>query len=59
MLRSLKELQRYTVHATDSKVGRCVDFLLGGPGWLVSHLVVKPEGVLGRRASAGLDGLFT
>lgn len=47
MLRSLKELERYAVYATDCKVGRCVDFLLGSPGWLVSHLVVKTEGVLG------------
>ncbi|MEO8261528.1 MAG: PRC-barrel domain-containing protein [Pseudolysinimonas sp.] len=41
MLRSLKELDGYTVSATDGEIGRVVDFLLDDDHWTVRHLVVQ------------------
>jgi sporulation protein YlmC with PRC-barrel domain len=41
MLRSLKDLERYTVEATDGDVGRIVDFLMDDKQWVVRYLVVE------------------
>jgi hypothetical protein len=48
MLRSLKDLERYRVSATDGDVGSVVDFLLDDDRWTVRYLVVKAGGVLDR-----------
>ena len=44
MLRSLKELERYKVHATDGDIGSVADFLLDDEGWTVRYLVVETGG---------------
>lgn len=44
MLRSLKELERYTVSATEGDIGTVVDFLLDDEKWAVRYLVVKTDG---------------
>jgi hypothetical protein len=50
MLRSLKELERYTVSATDADVGRVANFLLDDACWIVRYLVVEGGPLLeGRR----------
>jgi osmotically-inducible protein OsmY/sporulation protein YlmC with PRC-barrel domain len=50
MLRSLKDLERYTVAASDGDLGRVVDFLIDDEHWMVRHLVVETGGLLeGRR----------
>jgi hypothetical protein len=41
MLRSLKELERYKVNATDGHIGSVVDFLLDDQRWTVRYLVVE------------------
>jgi hypothetical protein len=41
MLRSLKELERYTVTATDGDVGTVVNFLFDDERWAIRHLVVE------------------
>jgi len=41
MLRSLKDLERYTVSATDGDVGNVVNFLLDDASWSVRYLVVE------------------
>ena len=41
MLRSLKELERYKVTATDGEIGHVVDFLLDDQHWTVRYLVVE------------------
>jgi hypothetical protein len=46
MLRSLKDLERYTVSATDGDVGSVVDFLLDDERWIVRYLVVETGGFL-------------
>jgi hypothetical protein len=40
MLRSLKELERYAVSATDGDLGTVVNFLFDDERWAVRHLVV-------------------
>ena len=40
MLRSLKDLERYTVSASDGDVGRVVNFLLDDEHWAIRYLVV-------------------
>ena len=47
MLRSLKDLERYTVSATDGDIGSVVDFLLDDERWIVRYLVVETGGFLG------------
>jgi sporulation protein YlmC with PRC-barrel domain len=42
MLRSLRDLERYTVTATDGDVGTVVNFLLDDERWIVRYLVVEP-----------------
>lgn len=52
MLRSLKDLERYTVNATDGDVGDVVNFLIDDERWIVRYLVVQTGGLLaagGRR----------
>jgi hypothetical protein len=50
MLRSLKDLEGYTIAATDGDVGRVVDFLLDDERWTIRYLVVETGGFLdGRR----------
>lgn len=49
MLRSLKDLEGYTVSATDGDVGTAVNFLLDDEGWVVRYLVVQTDGFLNRR----------
>ncbi len=50
MLRSLKDLEGYTVSATDGDIGRVVDFLLDDERWIVRYLVVETGGFFdGRR----------
>lgn len=46
MLRSLKDLERYTVRATDGDIGNVVDFLLDDERWIVRYLVVQTGGPL-------------
>ena len=47
MLRSLKDLERYTVTATDGDVGGVVNFLLDDEHWVVRYLVVETAGLSG------------
>ena len=46
MLRSLDELEHYTVSATDGEVGSIVDFLFDDERWAVRYLVVQTGGLL-------------
>jgi hypothetical protein len=41
MLRSLKDLERYVVSATDGDIGSVVNFLLDDERWVVRYLVVE------------------
>ncbi len=41
MLRSLKDLERFTVSATDGEIGRVANFLLDDQNWVVRYLVVE------------------
>ena len=45
MLRSLKDLERYTVSATDGDIGSVVNFLLDDERWAVRYLIVKTDGL--------------
>lgn len=50
MQRSLKDLERYSVCATDGEIGHVVDFLLDDEQWAVRYLVVEAGGFFnGRR----------
>ena len=50
MLRSLKDLERYTVGATDGDIGSVVNFLLDDEHWTIRYLVAEPGGFFdGRR----------
>jgi hypothetical protein len=49
MLRSLKELERYKVAATDGEVGSVVNFLLDDERWAIRYLVVQTGGFFGER----------
>ena len=52
MLRSLKDLERYTVGATDGDIGTVEDFLMDDGRWVIRYLVVQTGGSLlldGRR----------
>ena len=46
MLRSLKDLERYKVSATDGELGRVVNVLLDDERWAVRYLVVDTGGFL-------------
>lgn len=41
MLRSLKDLENYRIHATDGDIGHVRDFLLDDERWAVRYLVVQ------------------
>jgi hypothetical protein len=45
MLRSLKDLENYTVSAKDGDIGSVVDFLLDDERWIVRYLVVSTNGL--------------
>jgi hypothetical protein len=49
MLRSLKELERYKVSATDGDIGSVADFLMDDRRWVIRYLVVDTGGFLGGR----------
>jgi len=49
MLRSLKDLENYTVNATDGDVGGVVNFLLDDERWAVRYLVVATGGFFSGR----------
>jgi hypothetical protein len=49
MLRSLAELRRYTVTATDGDVGTVVNFLFDDERWAIRYLVVKTGGFFDER----------
>jgi sporulation protein YlmC with PRC-barrel domain len=49
MLRSLKILERYKVHAIDGDIGRVVDFLMDDVSWAIRYLVVDTGGMLDGR----------
>lgn len=49
MLRSLKDLERYGVTASDGDVGSVVDFLLDDERWIIRYLVVDAGNWLGGR----------
>lgn len=46
MLRSLKDLEHYSVRATDGEVGSVTDFLLDDERWVVRYLVVETGDIL-------------
>jgi len=46
MLRSLKDLERYEITATDGDIGKVADFYLDDERWVVRYLVVKSGGIL-------------
>lgn len=47
MLRSLKDLERYEVSATDGDVGSVVDFLFDDERWAIRYLIVETGDILG------------
>ena len=49
MLRSLKDLEGYTVRATDGDIGSVVNFLLDDERWTIRYLIVETGGFFGRR----------
>ena len=49
MLRSLRDLERYSVHATDGDIGTVVDFFLDDERWGVRYLVVETGGLVLQR----------
>jgi hypothetical protein len=49
MLRNLKDLEGYSVNATDADIGHVVDFLLDDEQWFIRYLVVETGGFLGGR----------
>jgi sporulation protein YlmC with PRC-barrel domain len=49
MLRTLKDLEHYSVSATDGDVGAVKDFLFDDERWVVRHLVVAVDVFNGRR----------
>jgi hypothetical protein len=49
MLRNLKELERYTVSATDGDVGKVDNFLFDDERWAIRYLVVQTGGFFQER----------
>jgi hypothetical protein len=49
MLRPLKDLERYTIAATDGDVGSVVNFLVDDERWAVRYLVAETGGFFGGR----------
>lgn len=54
MLRSLKDLEQYTLYATDGEIGTVVNFLLDDESWTVRYLVAEAN-----VTSGGRDVLIT
>ena len=50
MLRRVKELERYTVHATDGDIGRVHDFYFDDRQWRIRYLVVSTGHWLARHS---------
>jgi len=46
MLRSMNEINGYTIQAEDGEIGRCKDFLLDDPYWTVRYMVADTGGWL-------------
>jgi hypothetical protein len=42
MLRSLKDLEHYTVMASDGELGTAANFLFDDERWAIRYLVVEP-----------------
>ncbi len=49
MLRSLNDLERYKVEATDGNLGTVVDFLLDDDQWAVRYLICEVSFLSARR----------
>jgi len=49
MLRSLNDLERYQVNATDGAIGHAVNFLFDDEQWAVRYLVVETKGFVDGR----------
>ena len=49
MLRSLKDLEQYTVGATDGDIGYVVDFFLDDQRWTIRYLIVSTGGLFDGR----------
>lgn len=49
MLRSLKDLENYTLFATDGEIGTVVGFLLDDESWTIRYLVAEANGRSGAR----------
>lgn len=49
MLRSLKDLENYTLFATDGEIGTVVGFLLDDMSWTIRYLVAEANGRSGAR----------
>jgi len=58
MLRSLKDLEGYTVSATDGELGSVEDLFLDDRRWVVRYLVVNTGGFLDRRDVLGTAPFF-
>ncbi len=50
MLRSLKDLERYSVSASDGDIGSVANFLLDDERWVIRYLVVETEGFFDGRS---------
>ncbi|MFI5297651.1 MAG: PRC-barrel domain-containing protein [Polyangiales bacterium] len=59
MLRSLRDLERYTVAATNGDVGAVKDFLFDDERWVVRHLVVAVDIFNGRRVLVSPAAVIT
>ncbi len=49
MLRSLKDLENYTLYASDGEVGTVVNFLLDDEYWTIRYLIAEANGFSGAR----------
>ena len=49
MLRTLKELEGYTIHATDGEIGKVHEFLFDDEQWTIRYLVVNTGNWLAER----------
>jgi hypothetical protein len=49
MLRSLKDLERYTISASNGDVGKVVNFLLEDEHWTIRYLVAETDGLINGR----------
>ena len=49
MLRSVKDLENYTLFATDGEIGTVVNFLLDDERWTIRYLVAETNGSAGAR----------